>query len=77
MLRPQLTGEFSLDAASSPRKVLHCLNSEIRIDADPSRILFSVRISTQGHGSPAPLALSLTGGNAHDITQAETLAAPA
>ena len=78
MLRPQLTGEFKLDATSSQRKVLHCLDSEIRIDADPSRILFSIRISTAGHGSHAPhLALSLTGGNAHDITQAETLAAPA
>ena len=54
MLRPQLTGEFSLDATSSPRKVLHCLDSEIRIDADPSRILFSIRISTAGHGSHAP-----------------------
>jgi hypothetical protein len=48
MLRPQLTGEFSLDATSSPRKVLHCLDSEIRIDADPSRILFRIRISTAG-----------------------------
>src|SRR5258705_11520203 len=54
MLRPQLTGEFSLDATSSPRKVLHCLDSEIRIDADPSRILFSIRINTAGHGSHAP-----------------------
>src|SRR6478672_1715034 len=48
MLRPQLTGEFKLDATSSQRKVLHCLDSEIRIDADPSRILFSIRISTAG-----------------------------
>src|SRR5258705_11943519 len=54
MLRPQFTGEFSLDATSSPRKVLHCLDSEIRIDADPSRILFSIRISTAGPGTPAP-----------------------
>src|SRR5258708_772225 len=47
MLRPQLTREFSLHATSSPRKALHCLvDSEIRIDADPSRIRFSMRIST-------------------------------
>ena len=55
MLWPQLTGEFSLDATSPPRKVLHCLvDSEIRIDADPSRIRFSIRISTAGHRSHAP-----------------------
>src|SRR5258707_5731458 len=55
MLRTKLTGEFSLDATSPPRKVLHCLvDSEIRIDADPSRIRFSIRISTAGHRSHAP-----------------------
>src|SRR5665811_455415 len=52
MLWPQLTGEFSLDATSPPRKVLHCLvDSEIRIDAELSRIRLSIRIKKLRGGS--------------------------
>ena len=34
MLWPQLTGEFSLDATSPPRKVLHCLSQQNHCAAD-------------------------------------------